>query len=366
MKLDSYMPVKIISGKDCVKKNSSVFSSFGKKCLIVTGGSSAKKSGALGDCIFALDERGIDYIIFDKITANPFSDSCFEAGKLAREEKVDFIVGIGGGSPLDASKAVAIYAADPDMGVDDIYKRTVPAKALPVVLIGTTAGTGSEVTGVSVLTSRDSGRKKSISGADCYAAVSFCDHTYTLTVPAFMTLSTALDAFAHAVESYLNSTANSLSSLYSEKAIALLKDYILSDTVPQSLSENEREVLYTASLYAGLAINIAGCGFPHTVGYYLTENYNVPHGIACAAFMPLLLDRAKKYRPERLGAIETVFGVDANTLANIVKSKIKFDFVISQEEAESAALRWKDGVRNFDRSPGGFDYTDAAKALTLI
>lgn len=366
MKYDSYMPVRIVSGKDCVKNNAGLFSSFGKRCLIVTGGTSAVRSGAFDDCISALNVHSIEYSVFDKITANPYADTCFEAGVAAREFNADFIIGIGGGSVLDASKAVSIYASNKELGVNDIYVRTIPAKALPVVLIGTTAGTGSEVTGVSVLTSRETGRKKSISGMDCYAKISFCDYTYTKTVPPYMTFSTALDAFAHAVESMLNSTANELVYIYSAKAIALLKDYILRKDIPEVLTEDERERLYTASIFAGLAINIAGCGFPHTIGYYLTENYNIPHGAACVAFMPTFLENAKKYCPEKLGTIENILGITYRELIAVLNAKLKFDFSISAEEAEAVALRWKDGVKNFDRSPGGFDYAEAAKVLQTV
>lgn len=365
MKLCSYMPVKIISGKDCVKNNSSVFASFGSKCLIVTGGRSASASGALEDCINALEKENIQYEIFNGISSNPLAASCFEAGKAARRAQAEFIVGIGGGSPLDSAKAAAIYAANENMRAEEIYLRKIPSAALPVILIGTTAGTGSEVTGVSVLTNA-SGRKKSISGADCYAAASFCDYKYTCSVPSDVTLSTALDAFAHAVESYLNSTANEVSVLYSEKAMSLLKDYLLVPEAPLELSESERERLYAASIFAGLAINIAGCGFPHTVGYYLTEVYSVPHGAACAAFMPLLLERAKKYCPEKLGAIQSVTGKSADEIARCIKNRVSLDFTISAAEAEKAALRWKDGIKNFDRSPGGFTYEDAGRALAEL
>lgn len=366
MKYDCYMPVKVISGVGCVKNNAVVFASYGKKGLIVTGGNSAERSGALTDCIDALRSVNIDYSVFDKITANPYSDTCHEAGRVAAAFGADFIVGIGGGSVLDASKAVAIYACSEDMSVNDIYGRAIPAKALPVLLIGTTAGTGSEVTGVSVLTSRETGRKKSISGPDCYARVSFCDYTYTKTVPPFMTFSTALDAFAHAVESMLNSTANELVFSYSATAISLLKDYILRSDIPETLSDTEREKLYTASIFAGLSINIAGCGFPHTVGYYLTENYNVPHGAACVAFMPAFLEKAKKYCPEKLGTIEKLLGMNYLQLIDILRGKLKFDFTISKSEADDIALRWKGGVKNFDRSPGGFDFTEAAEVLSTF
>ena len=171
-----YMPARCIVGRGCVEQSGGIFVSAGKRCLIVTGRSSARLSGALGDAEKALQGAGISYDIFDGIGANPLVSACCAAGKRARDIGAEFILGIGGGSVLDASKAIAIYAADPSLAPMDIYKREYSGTPLPVLLIGTTAGTGSEVTGVAVLTNDETGAKKSISGADCYAAVSFCDY----------------------------------------------------------------------------------------------------------------------------------------------------------------------------------------------
>ena len=363
--LASYMPARIVCGKNCVRENASLLASLGNKCLIVTGGSGAEKSGALADCMAALESVGVAYERYGKIEPNPTAESCLEAGALARETGADFIVGVGGGSAQDAAKAVAIFAANPSMTVADIYTRTIPAKRLPVALIGTTAGTGSEVTGVSVLTGGATGRKKSISGPDCYAAVSFCDYRYTLSVPFDTTVSTALDAYCHAVEAYLASSCNDLVALYALKAVGLLCGFV---GAPEeaALTEATREALYIGSLYAGLAINVAGTDFPHTVGYYLTETYGVPHGKACAVFMPVLIERAKKYCPEKLGAIEEITGCEATEFAMKIKRAAAVDVAIGREEAEAAAQRWSAGVKNFDRSPGGFTVEDAVNALVSI
>ncbi len=364
MNINSFMPVKVVSDENCVINNSQILKKFGNRCLIVTGGSSAEKSGALADCLQALKKENIAYSVFSSVEPNPSTKTCYEAGKFARETNSEFIIGIGGGSPLDAAKAVAIFAANPDFQHDSVYVRTVPSAHLPLVLIGTTAGTGSEVTGVSVLTNPDTGMKKSISGADCYADVAFCDYKYTCTVPKEITVSTALDAFAHAVEAYLASSANELTFVYSEKAIELLKDFILDvNTFNGNLTNEKREQLYIASLFAGLAINISGTDFPHTLGYYLTENYNIPHGRACAAFMPLLLDRAKKYCPERLGAIENILACSAEKLSGIIKQAADIRIILTENEAKQISLRWKNGVKNFDRSPGGFAFDDCVVAL---
>ncbi len=361
MKFDSYMPVRLFTGRGAVAAHAAVFAQYGGKCLIVTGGAGAQSSGALDDCIAALEKENVDFEIFCGVEPNPRTETCCSAGALARGSGARFVVGVGGGSVMDAAKAVAIYAENPEMKAGDIYARTVPAKALPVLLIGTTAGTGSEVTGVSVLTHGEPGKKKSISGPDCYAAVSFCDYGYTCSAPMSVTVSTALDAFAHAAESALASTANELSLLYARRAITLLRPFLRSLGGEVQTDPAAREALYTASIYAGLAINITGTCFPHTVGYYLTENYGVPHGLACAAFLPRLLRRAQEYCPERVGAIESVLDMRAETLCALLKKGVKFDFTL--DAAEAAAADFKLPIKNFDRTPGGFTLHDARTAL---
>ncbi len=363
MHLDSYMPVRIISGKNCLLEKSALLRDFGKRCIILTGKSSALKSGALEDVKKVLTENDIDYFVFNEIEPNPLTSTCKKAGDAARDFCADFVFGVGGGSVLDAAKAVAIFAKNQAFTHTEIYKRTVPCEHLPVILLGTTSGTGSEVTGVSVLTNSDTGLKKSISGADCYADVSFCDYKYTLSVDVDTRISTALDAFCHAVESFVASSSNDLSEAYALKAIGLLKNYILTDKLSAVSDAADFEKLYIASLYAGLAINITGTCFPHTVGYYLTESYNVSHGKACAVFMPVLLDKTKKYCPEKLQAILECMNTDLSVLCKAV-SKIAFVEVnASADEISNVSLRWKDGVKNFDRTPGGFTFAEAKKAL---
>lgn len=365
LKINSFLPVDIVSGKNCLFENQNKLVSLGSRCLIVTGKTSARSSGALDDVLSILDSSEIDYAIFDKIEPNPLTSTCKAAGDMAKSFGADFVIGIGGGSVLDASKAVAIYCCNDSFSPLDIYDRSIPAKKIPVVLIGTTSGTGSEVTGVSVLTNHQNGLKKSISGRDCYADISFCDYTYTKSTNTEIRISTALDALAHAVEAYFASSSNALVELYSLEAIRLLSKYVLSSDF-DCLSDHDFEKLYIASLYAGMAINIAGTCFPHTVGYYLTENHGIPHGRACAVFMPEFLRRAKKYRPEKIEAMENALSTDINSFLEAVirLNSIKLD--LDNTEVNSLAERWKNGVKNFDRTPGGFSAEDAVNALKSL
>ena len=365
MNVNSYMPVRIVSGKNCLSDNEDLITSKGKKCLILTGKSSAKLSGALDDVTDILDKKEILYCIFDEIEPNPFTETCKKAGDVAFNFGAEFIIGIGGGSVLDAAKAVAIYASNQNFSHSDIYNRVIPALHLPVILIGTTSGTGSEVTGVSVLTNSDTGLKKSISGSDCYSDISFCDYSYTKSTNTDVRISTALDAFSHAVEAILASSSNEMVVLYGKKAISLMAPYILEGNF-SNFDDSDFENLYIASIYAGLAINISGTDFPHTVGYHLTESYGISHGKACAVFMPELLLRAKKYCPEKLRTILETIDTDIETLSHAVSALADVSVRISREEASCISLRWKSGVKNFDRTPGGYTSEDAEKALLSL
>ena len=364
MNITSYMPVKVVCGKGCIKNNTSLFSSYGKTCLIVTGGNSAKKSGALGDVTEALVKENILYEIFDEITENPYTADCHRAGQKAREMNADFIIGIGGGSPLDASKAVTIYASNPELTPVDIYSMTHKNNPLPLVLVGTTSGTGSEVTGVSVLTNSENNMKKSISGPDCYSRVSFCDYSYTLSVPYSVTVSTALDAFAHACEGYFSSTANSLSDVYAEKAFEMLSDAFAFFMNDKSLpDENMREILYIASLYAGLCLNITGTCFPHTMGYILTEDFNIPHGRACAAFIPEFIRISDEFMHEKAQRMFDIMKTDCDALCNMIETLADVNISITDEAFEKYSHRWSDPLKNFSRTPGNFTSASAVEIL---
>lgn len=367
MDFNFYMPVKVYSGKGAVLQNADVFPKYGKVCGIVTGHSSAKSSGALDDLLAVLEKSGINCIIYDRITENPLIESCHEAGRIFRENAVDFIVGIGGGSPLDASKAIAIYATNEKLSPVDIYLREYENAPLDVLLIGTTAGTGSEVTGVSVLTNGGTGRKKSISGADCYAKAIFADSTYTCSMPYDTTVSTALDAFSHAIEGYFSSKYTDLPSLFAHKAIPMLWDCLKKLNENNSLpDEGMREKLYYGSLYAGMVLNQCGTLFPHPLGYVLTENYSIPHGKACAAFMDDLIAVGEKYSPEKTEHLMKLLDTTCDELCKVITELTALPKIeMTSEQISDFCSRWDSIIPgNFKCTPNGFTKADAERIFT--
>lgn len=354
------MPTKVFYGEHCVSKNASYFAELGNKCLLVTGKHSAKASGALEDVENALQKAGVAYEIFDEIAQNPLLSVCQKAAEQARKMQADFIVGVGGGSPLDAAKAIGVLAAneiEPIRLFDGDYAHT----PLPCVLIGTTAGTGSEVTPYSVLTvdTEDNGvpRKRSVAGL--FAKACFCDYRYTRSLPYETTLATALDALAHCIEGYFSKRANSLSDLFAKTGARLIADVLFDLPADGCLSDKQRDKLYAASIYGGLTIAKTGTGFCHTMGYFLTEEYGVAHGTACAVFLPSYLEIGCDAEYKKANALLAELDCSVSELSSVIQNLThRKPLHLTQTQKNDLQKRWE-GNKNFANSPGIFAVEDA-------
>lgn len=339
--MDYYLPTRLVSGEGAVRRSGGLIAAFGKRCLIVTGGSAAKRCGALGDITAVLTEKGIEYSIFDSVKPNPDIESCVRGGRLAHEFGAEFIIGVGGGSPMDASKVIALSAANPELDSVGLYSMNWPNAPLPIVLVGTTAGTGSELTPVAVITNTD-GRKKSFRAESLYASLSIGDARYTASMPLSVTASTGVDALCHCVESYFSKKANDISRAFAMRGVSLLLSPLSNVAAGNLPTAREREDLYNASLLGGMAISVTGTIMPHNLGYFLTENYGVPHGFACAQFLPTLLEHAWSCDNDRCDALFSSCGTNLQELKSLVLSLTpKLDVHLSAGEIETLLPRWE-------------------------
>lgn len=339
--LHYYMPTQLYSGLHCLDRHKADLLQMGKRCLIITGESSSRRNGSLNDVTTVLEELGIAYTVYDQIRRNPLLAICMDAGWKAHEFSADFIIGIGGGSPLDAAKAIAVLAANPDLSEAEFYAKDWNHKPLPIVLVGTTSGTGSEVTKVSVLTD-SKGRKHSIHDPQLFAKLAFGDPAYTSTMPLPMTLSTGIDVLAHCAESYFNKKADEISRGFSIRGIQLLYRPLKKAAAGEELTYEDREQLYEASILGGLAINTTGTCFPHNVGYYLTERYRVPHGTACAVFEMDLLDYEMESDPEYTNTFYKNLGIDRDAIYELIGQCLPpLDIRFTEEELAEILPRWE-------------------------
>ncbi|MCQ2432685.1 MAG: iron-containing alcohol dehydrogenase [Clostridia bacterium] len=349
MNFSMFMPVDIRSGKDCVKENAACFA-LGKHALLVTSRHAAVASGAQGDVIAVLDSLGIGHTVFNQIGENPLLSVCYEGGKSAQEAGADFVIGIGGGSAMDAAKAVAAFAANPGIAPMEIY--TAERKpSLPIILIPTTSGTGSEVNPYAVMTLDEKGVKKTFTDKkQSYAKYAFLDAAYTMSLSETYTLSCALDAFAHCCESYLSPKADALSRIFAGWGANQLYRYIKNFEAGRELTFAERETLLYASCAGGIAINKTGTGFPHPLGYNITLSYGVPHGSACAVFYRQYLTLNEKAAPDLCEALYEAIGASGEEIKDVIPARSMVNLALDEDIIRAFVDKVK-GAGNYKNSP---------------
>ena len=207
-----YMPTKVYCENNCVRAHAKELASFGQKALLVTGRNSAFKNGSLRDVQEALSECGVGHAVFNEVEENPSVETVMKGRDRGLAEGADFVIGIGGGSPMDAAKAIALMIRQKDAGADYLYDAEAVTEALPVVCIPTTCGTGSEVTAVSVLT-RHSIRTKGSIPHKIFPQLALLDGRYLMAAPRSVICDTSIDALSHMYESYLNTKSTDCSRM---------------------------------------------------------------------------------------------------------------------------------------------------------
>jgi alcohol dehydrogenase class IV len=352
MNFETHKPVRIITGDNCVKENSAIFASLGKRAIIVSGRTSADKCGAMADVAEALEKEGITYIRFAGIPENPPAPVCHEVGKTARDEGCDFVIAIGGGSALDGAKAIAAYAANPQCGIDDIFDDAIRTRdGLPLIAIPTTSGTGSEACRYSVLTIAGGAKKKTYKHSSAYPKYSFVCPRYSATMNRTYTVSTALDALAHAIESYFSPkscAASEEAALYAAKEIW----DVLFCEMPEEFTHEHRTRLAYAATAAGVAIDYTGTGFPHPLGYSITLTRGIPHGSACAIFEGdfLRYNMLTEEGTKRAQSLAEAIGTTVEEMIKRIPEMSGIDLKIDADEREELIDRVA-GAGNYANSP---------------
>jgi alcohol dehydrogenase class IV len=305
-----YMPTRVVAGSGCVRESAALLKRLGSRALVMTGARSARQNGALADVEAALDSQGIGHELFDRVEANPGIGNCREAARAAIEAGAEFVVGIGGGSPLDAAKVAALMARDELPGAE-VFGGAYPKGALPVVAVPTTAGTGSEVTQYAILTNDAIESKTSVSSDLIFPALAFLDAKYTATLSARAAASTAMDALSHAVESYLSLRSDELSRAAAREALRLLgraMPSLAAAAAAAAADEAARWDLLIGSNLAGAAIAQSGTTVVHAMGYSLTYFKGIEHGRANGLLLGAYLEFIEGERPREVREVLDALG----------------------------------------------------------
>lgn len=303
-----YLPVNIAFGCGKVKQVGELTKPYGKKALIVTGRSSAKKSGLYDKVKDSLSAAGIEHILFDEVAQNPLTTTAEKGAETAIENKCDIIIAIGGGSIMDCAKAIAFLAVNEGDINDYIFNRKQSENALPLVLIPTTCGTGSEGNGFAVLTNPENGDKKSLRCNAIIAKVSIVDPECMMTMPKKVLASVGFDALCHCMEAYTSKISQPFSDALSLYAIELIAQNLVNIYTDADNSKEAWEKITIASTIGGMVINTAGVTLAHGMEHPASGLKDIVHGHGLAALTPAIIEASYTGDTEKFSKISKLLG----------------------------------------------------------
>ncbi|MBV4420202.1 iron-containing alcohol dehydrogenase [Clostridium tyrobutyricum] len=299
-------PRDILYGQDTVNLVGEKAIKFGKKVMIITGRHSSKKTGALDKVLDSLNKNNLDFIVFDDIESDPSANTVRKGIEVAEENGIDIIIALGGGSALDASKAISMVVSNGGDIVD--YEDKIPDKeGIPIIAIPTTAGTGSEVSKFSIITDTDRKIKMLIASDLLIPKVAILDPKLTLMMPPSVTAATGMDAFTHAIEAYISKASQRISDLYAIKAIELISSNLAKAVLKRDDLE-ARENMMLGQMYAGLAFSNSSTALVHSMSRPLGAYYGVPHGLANALLLPEVMKFNRAACADRFKTIAAAMG----------------------------------------------------------
>ncbi len=359
MEFTHYLPTKVIFGKGTVGRvGEEVKRLGGSKVLLVTTGNLLEVTGYLDIISKSLSSFGISYILFNEVEENPSIETCEKGARIAKEAGVNAIVAFGGGSAMDAGKAISVLLSLGGRISDYFFPKVVEGTTIPVIAISTTCGTGAEVTRYAIITDLSTKRKNTMAGPAVLPKVAIVDPEVLRSIPKKLLAWTALDALSHAIEAYTSRASTPISDGVAIIAIDYIMRYLIS---AYEGDEEAKAKLHIASTLGGMAINDAGTTIIHAAGYYLTTHHNVHHGLANAILMPFMLEYNLKYLDGgKLNVLLRV--VAASSIEEFIKSLCKLmdavgipdsvaEVGFKEEELDAMAVDVVGYKRNISNNP---------------
>lgn len=297
------VPTTVYFGRGMFTRAGELVRMAGARPLVVTGRNSARSTGMLEHLLEQLPEA----VLFAEIEENPRTAVCERGGALCREHGCDVIVALGGGSPMDAAKAIAVLATNDGPCVNYLGAETYSVPPLPVIAIPTTSGTGSEVTPYAVLVNELDNTKRTISGAGLFPRIALCDPELTLTMPRGVTVATGLDALSQCMEGYVSRNSTPMGDVLALEGCRLLSEYLPRVLRAPDDLEAREQVMFAAML-SGCVIAQSGTTMVHGMGYAYTCHFNIAHGLANALLLAPVFAFNAGHIPEKVAKLALALG----------------------------------------------------------
>lgn len=283
------VPQNIIVGKGSLAKLPEVAEKLGGKKAFIISGPHLNKMGIVQSCADAMRAKGIESSVFTETEGNPSVETVDKASAAYKESGADFIVALGGGSPMDVAKAVGVVARYGGSITEYEGADKVPGDIIPLIAVPTTAGTGSEVTAFSVITDHSRNYKLTVFSYKLIPSYAILDAELLTTAPVSVAAACGIDAMVHALEAYISTAASLFSDAMAEKALELIGANIRCYVANRGDIEAAENML-VGSLFAGIAFSWARLGDVHAMSHPVSAYFNVPHGVANAILLPTIVE----------------------------------------------------------------------------
>ncbi|CAG7839841.1 1,3-propanediol dehydrogenase [Clostridium haemolyticum] len=318
------VPKRIVYGKEALKDAGIYLKEFGKKALIVTD-EIMVKIGNVSRLTDILNENNIKYAIYDKVNSEPTDVMVDKGIDIYISEKCDYLIGLGGGSPIDTMKAIGAMITNPGK-LSDYMGKIIENCPPPLVAVPTTAGTGSEATQFTIISDTVNNVKMLLKGPNLLPQLAIVDAEMTMTAPKGVTAATGIDALTHAIESYTSKLAQPLSDTFALSAIKRIFNN-LRKAYNEGNDFEARNQMSLGSLEAGIAFNNASVTIIHGMSRPIGALFHVPHGVSNAMLFVECLKFAIEGTPERFADIAKVIGSYKEGMTNIEAAKTVIDEV---------------------------------------
>lgn len=367
MNFNYYLPAKINFGRGRVNELADKIKLYGKKPLLVTDGKGLRSTGIIERIEKLIIDGGLQCAKFDEVTPNPTNELVKRATVIAKENGCDVIVGLGGGSMMDTAKAVAFCSInDGDLFEDYIYKKAVIGKqALPIILIPTTCGTGSEANGVSVITNEKNNDKSGMASAALFAKESIVDPELLQSLPKKVFASVAFDALCHNMEAYLSKNSTPMTDVFAQFGIKLLGENLIKAYNDLSDKEALDNVSLASTIGGMILFNASGTAL-HGMEHPASGLRNVTHGEGLAALAPYVFRENAKHAKEKCAFISRALGgkdeTDCALMIEELLKKINLRIKLSDLGVQQQDIEWMAksclGKRAMNCNPVEFTYDD--------
>lgn len=313
MHIKKFVTPEIIFGSNAISQVGEACLRLGAKKVLIVSDLGVANAGWLEKIIQTCKDSHLPYATFTDITTNPKDTEVVKGVSVFRENECDAIIGIGGGSVLDVAKAIAILATNSGKisdyeGIDKIEK-PLP----PMVMVMTTAGSGSEVSQFSIIVDSERKRKMTIVSKTLVPDIAIIDPFTLMTKDSALTASTGMDVLTHAIEAYVSIAATPLTDVQAKNALYLVTNY-LRPSVASKTNMEAKEAMAMASLQAGLAFSNAILGAAHAISHAIGGRFPLPHGEINAILLPHIMDFNFIAVPKRFTEIAEIMGIDTRGL----------------------------------------------------